>query len=70
MTGFVNIAPWPESEGENIPSFVGNELSFLKLGSVLIGLIGDVSNLLESQYSQTVVSQATPLTGHRVLIKY
>ena len=68
MTGFVNIAPWPESEGEN--SFVGKELSFLKLGSVLIGLIGDVSNLLESQYSQTVVSQATPLTGHRVLIKY
>ena len=64
MTGFVNIAPWPESDGENIPSFVGNKLNFLKLGSILIGLIGGVSNLLESQYSQTVVSQATPLTGH------
>ena len=33
-------------------SFVGGELSFLKLGSVLVGLSGGVSNFLESQHSQ------------------
>ena len=30
--------------GKNIPSFVGSELSFLKLVSVLVGLSGGVSN--------------------------
>ena len=54
--------------GKNIPSFVGDELSFLKLDSLLIGLIGGVSIFLESQYSQIVVSQAPPFTGHRVQV--
>ena len=30
--------------GKSISSFVGNELSFLKLVSVLVGLSGGVSN--------------------------
>ena len=30
--------------GKSIHSFVGGELSFLELGSVLVGLSGDVSN--------------------------
>ena len=43
MTGsrFVGIPPWPGGEWEK---FVGGELSFLKLGSVLVGLSGGVTN--------------------------
>ena len=37
----MSITLWP---GENISSFVGSELSFLKLGSVLVSLSGGVSN--------------------------
>ena len=45
MGRFGGITPWPGCEQEkNIRSFVGAELSFLKLGSVLVGLCGDVSN--------------------------
>ena len=49
MTGskFVGITPWPGGEREKAyiySSFVGGELSFLKLGSVLAGLSGGVSN--------------------------
>ena len=36
-------------------SFVGGELSFLKLSSVLVGFIGGVSSFLESQQSQIAV---------------
>ena len=32
----MNITPWPGGEQEK-HSFVGDELSFLKLGSVLVG---------------------------------
>ena len=36
--------------GKRIPSFVGGQLSFLKLGSVLVGFSRDVSTFsLESQ---------------------
>ena len=36
-----DITPWPGSEWEkSIHSFVGGELSFQKLGSVLVGLSG------------------------------
>ena len=39
----MNITPWPRVEQEkSVPSFVGGELSFLKLGSVLVGLSGGV----------------------------
>ena len=48
MTGsrFVGITPWPGGEWEKacIHCFVGSELSFLKLVSVLVGLSGGVSN--------------------------
>ena len=47
MTGgkFVGITPWPGGEvGKSIHSFVGSELSFLKLGSVLVGLCGGMLN--------------------------
>ena len=38
---FVDITPWPGGEREkSIPSFDGDELSFLKLGSVLVSLSG------------------------------
>ena len=42
MTGskFVGM----EESGKSIRSFVGAELSFLKLGSVLVGLSGGMSN--------------------------
>ena len=41
---FVAITPWPGGEREGIHGFVGGELSFQKLGSVLVGLSGGVSN--------------------------
>ena len=47
MTGnrFVGITPWPGGECEKAYIiFVGSELSFLKLGSVLAGLSGGVWN--------------------------
>ena len=47
MTGsrFVGITPWPGGEWEKAyVVFVRGELSFLKLGSVLVGLSGSVSN--------------------------
>ena len=41
----MGITPWPGGEWEkSIRSFVGGELSFLKLGSILVGLSGGVSN--------------------------
>ena len=40
----MGITPWPGGEWEKAYSFVGGELSFLKLGSVLVGLSGGVSN--------------------------
>ena len=41
----MGITPWPGGErGKSIHSFVGGELSFLKLGSVLVGLSGGVPN--------------------------
>ena len=42
----MGITPWPGGEWEKayIVLFVGGELSFLKLGSVLDGLSGGVSN--------------------------
>ena len=42
---FVGITPWPGGEREGIHSFVGGEFSFQKLGSVLVGLSGCVSNI-------------------------
>ena len=42
MTGsrLVDITPRPGGErGKSIPTFEENELSFLKLGSVLVGLV-------------------------------
>ena len=46
MTGskFLGIIPGLEVSGKNLHSFVGGELSFLKLGSVLVGLSAGVSN--------------------------
>ena len=41
---FVAITLWPGVEREGIHSLVGGELSFQKLGSVLVGLSGGVSN--------------------------
>ena len=38
--------------GKCIPSFVGGELSLLKLGSILVGLSGGVSNFFQSQHGQ------------------
>ena len=40
------ITPWPGGEREKacIRSFVGGELNFLKMGSVLVGFSGGVSN--------------------------
>ena len=35
-------SPQPGAEGENVPSFVRDELSFLKLDSVLVDLNGAV----------------------------
>ena len=55
MTGsrFVGITLWPGGEREKVHVvFVRGELNFLKLGSVLVGLSGGVSNFLESQHSQ------------------
>ena len=42
----MGITPWPGVEWEKayIRSFVGGELSFLKLGLVLVSLSGGVSN--------------------------
>ena len=41
----MGITPWPGGEREKtIHSFVGGELSFMKLGSVLVGLNAGVSN--------------------------
>ena len=41
----MGITPWPGGELEKAyGSFVGSELSFLKLVSVLVGLSGGVSN--------------------------
>ena len=37
--------PGLEVRGKSTNSFVGGELSFVKLGSVLVGLSGGVSNL-------------------------
>ena len=42
---------------KSIPSFVGGELSFLKLRSVLVFLIGGMSIFFESQHSQIAVCQ-------------
>ena len=42
---FVAITPWPGGEREGIHSFVGGELNFQKLGSVLVGLSGGVLNI-------------------------
>ena len=38
--------------GKGIHSFVGGELSFMKLGSILVDFSGGVLNFLESQQSQ------------------
>ena len=55
---FLAITPWPrvasfpgarlglEVSGKSISSFVRGELSFLKLGSDLVGLSGGVSNFV------------------------
>ena len=41
----MGITPWPGGKREKaLRSFVEDELSFLKLGSVLDGLSGGVSN--------------------------
>ena len=42
VSRFVDITSWPRN---NITSFVGGELSFLKLGSILVGFSGGVSNI-------------------------
>ena len=42
--------------------YVGSELSFLKLGSVLAGLTGGCQSFLESKHNQIAVSEiAVPL---------
>ena len=38
----MGITPWPGGEREK--AYIGGELGFLKLGSVLAGLSGGVSN--------------------------
>ena len=38
------IPPWPGGEWEKAYRVVGGKLGFLKLGSVLVGLSGVVSN--------------------------
>ena len=41
----MDITSWSGGkQGKGIPSFVGGEFSFLKLGSVLVGLSGGVLN--------------------------
>ena len=43
---FVATAPWPGGEWKKACIiFVGDDLSFLKLGLVLVGFSGGVSNL-------------------------
>ena len=47
MSSFVDITHWPRGElsRKSMHSFVGSKLSFLKLGSRLVGLSGGVSQL-------------------------
>ena len=53
----MGIAPWPGGECEKayIHSFVGAELSFLKLGSVLVGLSGGVKFFLKASTAKITV---------------
>lgn len=48
----MDIVPWPRGEQEkNMPSFVGDKLNFLKLGSALVGFSGGELGFLEANTS-------------------
>ena len=52
----MGITPWPGGEREkSIHSFVGGELSFLKLGAVLVGLSGGRESSLVQTFCESCV---------------
>ena len=70
MTGswFVAIAPWPSGWAEKgMHSFVGSELSFLKLGSVLVDLVeggGGVESFLKANVAKLLLLRSIVNWSH------